>query len=339
MTDSISVGENILCSDRRNDDPPIESFGRRLFRCNLTLSRAETTTLQINMGLLCNLVCKHCHLEAGPARRNIMSAETAEQVIAYAARNSFETVDVTGGSPELNPHFEMVIRRLAPLAPRLLVRTNLIAVDAENWERYIALCRENRVVIIASFPSLNEAQNDAQRGIGSFQRMITALRRLNAAGYGTVGSGLELNLASNPVGGFMSPAQSQTEKRFHEVLLNKWSICFNSLYNLSNVPLGRFRRWLESTGQLDDYLIKLAARFNPCSVPAIMCRYSVSIDWQGYLYDCDFNIASGLYLGGSKIHVTQMAGVPAEGRPIMIGDHCYACAAGAGFTCGGAISP
>jgi radical SAM/Cys-rich protein len=313
-------------------------FGRRLFDHNLTLNRAKTTTLQINVGLLCNLMCKHCHLEAGPQHLNVMNAETLDQVVAYATQNRFEIIDITGGAPELNPHIEDIIARLAPLTSRLLIRTNLIALEGSQWERYIDLCRKNRAVFIASFPSLNEAQTDAQRGAGSFARMILALKKLNSLGYGVAGSGLELNLASNPTGAFLNTSQARAEKRFHNILQKKWGISFTSLYNFNNVPLGRFRRWLQKNGQLDDYLARLATVFNPCSVSSIMCRSSVSIDWQGYFFDCDFNIASELYLGGHKIHVTQMAGKPLSGSPIMVGDHCYACTAGAGFTCGGAIN-
>jgi len=220
----------------------------------------------------------------------------------------------------------------------LLVRTNLIALEDKAWGRYISLCRENKVIIIGSLPSLNEAQTDAQRGQGAFQRIIDALKKLNGIGYGIDGTGLTLNLASNPVGAFMNTSQIQAEKRFHEILLKKWGINFTQLLNFNNVPLGRFRRWLHSTGQLDNYLIKLAGLFNPCSISSIMCRSSVSVNWQGYLFDCDFNIATEQYLGGNKIHVSQMAGLPACGMPIMVGEHCYACTAGAGFTCGGAIT-
>ncbi len=316
----------------------VEPFDRALFQHNLTLTRGETTTLQINVGLLCNLLCKHCHLEAGPQRDQLMDARTMDQVVDYAARNKFETIDVTGGAPELNPRLENLLIKLAPLAFRLMVRTNLIALEGQAWDRYISLCRKNRVIIVASLPSLNETQTDAQRGQGAFQRIIAALRKLNGIGYGMDGTALELNLASNPVGAFMSPSQMQAEKRFHEILLKKWGINFTRLYNFNNVPLGRFRRWLQSTGQLDNYLIKLAGVFNPCSISAIMCRSSVSVDWQGYLFDCDFNIASKQYLSGTKIHVSQMAGLPAQGLPVMVGEHCYACTAGAGFTCGGAIT-
>jgi radical SAM/Cys-rich protein len=338
MTEYVNMTDSISSPHKPPEASPLEPFGRRLFSHNLTLNRGKTTTLQINVGLLCNLTCKHCHLEAGPQHLNVMNAQTVDQVTAYAAQNRFATIDITGGAPELHPHIKDIIAGLAPLAERLLIRTNLIALAGREWERYIALCGKNNAVFIASFPSLNEAQNDAQRGAGSFARMILALQKLNFLGYGIAGSGLELNLASNPTGAFLNTSQVQAEKRFHDILQKKWGISFTSLFNFNNVPLGRFRRWLQKTGQLDDYLAKLATLFNPCSVSSIMCRSSVSINWQGYLFDCDFNIASQLYLGGRKIHVTQTERPPPAGSPIMVGDHCYACTAGAGFTCGGAIN-
>jgi len=338
MADTMNPMENTSAQDPHADSSLIVPFDRTLFQHHLTLTRGETTTLQINVGLLCNLSCKHCHLEAGPLRAQSMDVKTMDQVVDYAGANKFLTIDITGGAPELNPHIEYLIGKLAPLAPRLLVRTNLIALAGAAWDRYISLCREHRVIPVASLPSLNEPQTDAQRGEGAFQRMITALKKLNAVGYGMDDTGLELNLASNPVGAFMSAPQMQAEKRFHEILLKKWGVCFTRLYNFNNVPLGRFRRWLQSTGQLDNYLIKLAGLFNPCSISSIMCRCSVSINWQGYLFDCDFNIASEQYLGGIKIHVSQTAGLPAHGLPVAVGDHCYACTAGSGFTCGGAIT-
>jgi radical SAM/Cys-rich protein len=338
MSDTPDRTENIAAVYPNADSSHIKPFDQRLFQHNLTLTRGETTTLQVNVGLLCNLSCKHCHLDAGPLRDQVMNAETMEQIIDYAVRNSFETIDITGGAPELNPFIENLISKLAPLTSGLLVRTNLIALEGKAWERYISLCGESKAIIIASLPSINETQTDAQRGPGAFQRIITALKKLNAMGYGIDGTDMELNLASNPVGAFMNTSQIQAEKRFHEILLKKWCINFTRLYNFNNVPLGRFRRWLQSTGQLDNYLIKLAGLFNPCSISSIMCRSSVSVNWQGYLFDCDFNIASEQYLGGSKIHVLQMTGLPESGLPIMVGNHCYACTAGAGFTCGGAIT-
>jgi radical SAM/Cys-rich protein len=194
------------------------------------------------------------------------------------------------------------------------------------------LLRSYHVVIVASFPSLNESQTDSQRGDGIFLRSIDALKKLNSMGYGQDGSGLELSLVSNPTGAFLPSSQSQTEKRFRQVLEKKWGIVFNNLFTFANVPLGRFRDWLLLSGNLETYLKKLASSFNPCAVEGVMCRSMVSVSWDGYLFDCDFNLARRLYMGGGKIHVSEMTGSPRPGHPIAVADHCYTCAAGAGFT-------
>jgi radical SAM/Cys-rich protein len=316
----------------------LEPFDRMLVKHNLELLRGKTTALQINTGFLCNLTCKHCHVEAGPHRKEIMTEETSGQIIAYARKNHFASIDITGGAPELNPHIGNMIAGLSSLTPGLMLRTNLTALQGNEWDNFVNFCKEYHVVIIASFPSLNPAQTDSQRGNGTFQQSIVSLKKLNSAGYGIEGSGLELNLAANPAGAFLPDSQFQAEKRFHEILSNKWGIAFNHLYNFNNAPLGRFRRWLQSTDNAEIYLKKLARQFNPCTVPLLMCRSMLSIDWQGYLFDCDFNLAAKCYMSGGKIHVTEMEGVPAAGSRIIVADHCYACMAGTGFSCGGTLS-
>jgi radical SAM/Cys-rich protein len=309
-----------------------ESFSTTLLRHGLSLKRDRTTTLQINVGFLCNLSCRHCHLTCGPEREEIMNAETANHIIDYAARNSFEVIDITGGSPELNPRLEDLMMRLASLTPRLMVRTNLTVLAGAERDRFLAVCQERKVVLVASFPSFNIEQTDAQRGGGTFPRMIEALKYVNHAGYGQAGSGLELNLVSNPVGAFMPAGQVQAEKRFREVLQKKWGIVFNRLYHFANVPTGRFREWLQETNNLEGYLHQLRTQFNPRAISSVMCRSLLSVDWQGYLYDCDFNLANWLYLGGKAVHVSELTGIPLTGSEIAVGDHCYACTAGAGFT-------
>jgi radical SAM/Cys-rich protein len=310
----------------------LEPFRQRLSRHGLRLERGQTTTLQINVGLFCNQTCRHCHLSAGPGRRENMDLETAEQVVGYAQRNSFEIIDITGGAPELNPNLVYLIKKLAPLTPRIMVRTNLSALNDGKRDYLFGIFRENNVVVVASFPSINETQANSQRGSGVFQESIAALKRLNAEGYGEEGSGLELNLVSNPTGAFLPSSQSEAEKRFRKVLKQKWGISFNNLFNFANVPLGRFRQWLAQSGNLDKYIQKLAFSFNPCAIEGLMCRSLVSVAWDGYLYDCDFNLATGLYLGGTRIHVSKMPGPPVEGTPVAVADHCYTCTAGAGFT-------
>ena len=310
----------------------IEPFTQTLSKHGLKLYRAKTTTLQINVGLLCDQVCRHCHLSAGPGRSENMDAETVEEVVSYAERGKFETIDITGGAPELNPHIVKLIDEISPLASRVMLRSNLSALNDDKRAHLIEVLKGHKVVIVASFPSLNEAQADAQRGHGVFKISVETLKRLNQMGYGQEGSGLELNLVSNPTGAFLPPSQAQTEKRFRQVLERKWGIVFNNLFNFANVPLGRFRQWLERSGNLAGYMDKLAAGFNRCAIEGLMCRSLVSVSWDGYLYDCDFNLAQGLHLGGRQIHVSKMTGPPEEGSPIVVADHCFTCTAGAGFT-------
>ncbi|RTZ97846.1 MAG: DUF3641 domain-containing protein [Deltaproteobacteria bacterium] len=307
-------------------------FSLALTRHNLKLERDKTTTLQVNTGLLCNQACRHCHLSAGPNRMEIMRPDTIDAVVDYAAAVRFDTIDITGGAPELNPHITDLIERMAPLSSTLMFRSNLSALNDGNHDALMTLLTGHRAVIVASFPTINAAQTDSQRGNGIFDVSIDALQKLNALGYGREGSGLELNLVSNPTGAFLPSSQEQTEKRFRQVLKDKWDIDFSNLFSFANVPLGRFRQWLRQSNNLDMYLEKLAGHFNPCSVAGVMCRSLVSVSWDGYLFDCDFNLAAGIYMGGRKIHVSEMEGPPREGTPIATADHCYTCTAGSGFT-------
>jgi len=310
----------------------VESFRLTLSRHGLELKRDHTNTLQINVGLLCNQACRHCHLEAGPNREEVMDADTVDEVVAFARRGHFKVIDITGGAPELNPHLVKMIERLSPLAPRVMLRSNLTALTDGKRDYLMELCREHHVVIVASFPSLNTAQLEAQRGKGIFEKSIVALKELNSLGYGQDGSELEIDLVSNPTGAFLPASQPQEEKRFRRDLQRKWGIVFNHVYTFANVPLGRFRQWLQHSGNLEKYLQTLASRFNPCAIEGLMCRTLIAVSWDGYLYDCDFNLAKGLHMGGRKIHVSEMADRPQPGTPIAVSDHCYACTAGSGFT-------
>ena len=312
----------------------MKRFNKTLLEHHLALTRDRTDMLQINVGLLCNQKCRHCHLDAGPDRkRENMDAETAAQVIAYARRCGFETIDITGGAPELNPNLPHLMESLSKCASKIILRSNLSLIHKGRRDRLTELAASYRTAIVASFPSLDEAQTDAQRGRGIFQASINALRKLNDLGYGQNGSGLELDLVVNPTGAFLPASQEQTEKRFREVFQKKWGIRFNHLYGFANVPIGRFRDWLEASGNLEPYLEKLARAFNPCAVAGVMCRTLVSVSWDGYLHDCDFNLARGIFMGGKKrIHVSEMKGKPEPGSPIATADHCYTCTAGAGFT-------
>lgn len=329
MPDQTAIAE--IKSSAQAKAPDIEPFKSTLARHDLKLVRQTTATLQINLGFLCNQTCRHCHLNAGPGRKENMDAQTLEAVVTYAQRCRFAAIDITGGAPELNPLLPDLIQQIAPLTPRIMLRSNLSALN-QNLDRLMGVLKSHRVVIVASFPSLNFSQMDAQRGEGIFEESIAVLKALNAMGYGCDGTGLELNLVSNPTGAFMPPEQKQIEKRYHQILQQKWGLSFNRLFNFANVPLGRFKQWLIQTGNFENYINKLVASFNPCAIEGLMCRSQVSVSWDGYLYDCDFNLARGQCMSGKKIHVSEMSGPPEPGTPIVTADHCYTCAAGSGFT-------
>lgn len=329
------VKETPQVNESRQEIKPIAgdlSFSQTLSRHNLNLTRQKTTVLQINMGLLCNQECRHCHLEAGPYRSEIMDAETVHGVTSFAERGEFLIADITGGAPELNPHLPLLIREISPSVQRVILRSNLTALIQKDRGDLISELQKYRVAITASLPSLNDSQADAQRGTGIFQKSILALRTLNALGYGQADPGLELNLVVNPVGAFLPSSQKQTEEKFRLDLKKKWGVVFNHLYAFANVPLGRFRRWLDQSGNLENYMRKLAGSFNPSAVERVMCRSSISVSWDGFLFDCDFNLSQGLYWGGKKTHLSEIPGPLQPGNPIIISDHCYACTAGAGFT-------
>jgi radical SAM/Cys-rich protein len=324
--------------NKRQDLPEIFSpdpgsrFRDRLTQSGLTLVRDVTTILQVNVGLVCNQTCRHCHLEAGPNRREMMSLETVEEVIAYTRRGGFRTVDITGGAPELNLHLTRLISGVRPHTERIMVRSNLTALTERPQTALMETFKEYQVAVVASFPSLQEGQTENQRGPGVFQVSINTLLKLNKMGYGQEQSGLVLDLVSNPSGAFSPPSQAETEIRFRKELARRWGLVFNHLYVFANVPLGRYQKWLVQSGNLGSYQEKLASGFNPATLNGVMCRSHISVSWEGILYDCDFNIAVDLPLGGQKRHIRNMTGPPPEGTSIQIGDHCYACTAGSGFT-------
>ena len=309
----------------------IEPFDRNLARYGLNLVRGKTHTLQVNVGYLCDLLCRHCHLDAGPGRREVMGIETMNNVITYASRVRFETIDITGGSPELAPGIQSFLARLSPLTRKLILRTNFVALREEAAVGLMESCREMGVALVASFPSTNPAQADALRGRGFWEKSLEVLRDLNQLGYGCPGSGLTVDLVVNPAGAFLPGNQGQAEKKFKQHL-GRHGVVFNNLFNFANAPLGRYRTWLEESGNLEPYFKTLFGRFNPATVERLMCRSLISVSWDGILYDCDFNIAAGLPQGLTKVHVASMAGFPEEGAAVATGDHCYACTAGAGFT-------
>jgi len=308
------------------------TFREKLEIHGLELKRGRTAVLQINVGFKCNLACRHCHLEAGPNRQELMNARTIDAVVECARSLAFETIDITGGAPELLPELPRLITELAPLAPRLIVRTNLVAAVCPEFADLLELYKRHRVVITASLPSTGPMQTDAQRGAGVGEKSIAALKLLNSIGYGREGSGLTLDLVANPTGAYLPANQAQAERKFRYELGNKHDIVFTNLFTFANVPLGRFLAWLKASGNLTAYLKKLEDSFNPCTVPRLMCRTTLSVDWQGFLYDCDFNLAAGINLSGNRRHISELARLRMEEAPVAVDNHCYACTAGPGFT-------
>jgi radical SAM/Cys-rich protein len=313
-------------------------FDEKLSEHGMELRAGAVETLQVNVGRLCNQACKHCHVDASPARTEIMSRETVEQVLAALRRFRFPILDITGGAPELNPSFRYLVAEARALGTHVIVRHNLTVMFEPGQDDLPEYFREQRVEVVSSLPYFLEQQTDAQRGRGVFDKSIIALRRLNEAGYGIEGSGLILNLVYNPVGAFLPPPQNSIEADFRRELNSRYRISFNHLYTITNMPIKRFLDYLRRSGNEERYMRKLIESFNPSAVEGLMCRNLVSVDWTGKLYDCDFNqmlelgVAADLPQTVSEFEPEKFAR-----RRIVTGAHCFGCTAGAGSSCGGAV--
>jgi radical SAM/Cys-rich protein len=320
-------------------DPAI-SFDEKLAAHGLRLLRSGAVeTLQVNTGKLCNQACRHCHVDASPARTEVMSRETAGQVIDAVRRFRIQTLDITGGAPELNPSFRRLVAEARATGAHVIVRHNLTVMFEPGQGDLPEFFRGHGVEVVSSLPYFLEQQTDAQRGAGVFGKSIEALRRLNAAGYGREGGGLILNLVYNPVGAFLPPAQGAIERDFKRELLARHNVTFDRLYTITNMPIRRFLDYLRRSGNEERYRRKLVEAFNPATVEGLMCRRLVSVDWRGRLYDCDFNQMLEL---GVPAHLPQSIADfdPAAfaAQRIAAGAHCFGCTAGAGSSCGGAVA-
>ena len=313
-------------------------FDRALAEHGLALRRAPTTTLQINVGKLCNQACHHCHVEAGPKRTEIMSRAVAERVIALlAASPSVVTVDLTGGAPELNPHFRWLVDEARRLGRRVIDRCNLTVLFETGQSDLAEFLAERDVEIVASLPCYSAKNVDEQRGHGVFDRSIAGLRRLNALGYGT-GGARTLNLVYNPNGAFLPPAQGTLEARYKAELAEHFGITFDRLFTITNLPIARFADYLDERGAYDQYMTLLVTHLNPQAVPGVMCRSTVSIGWDGTVYDCDFNqMLERPAAGARQRSVFELESLALEGSAIATGAHCFGCTAGAGSSCGGSL--
>ena len=297
----------------------------------------DLSTVQVNVGLRCNLACKHCHLKASPRRTEVMPWEVMSSVVALTRAANCRQVDITGGAPELNPNLGRFIRTLAGQGTRCQVRTNLTVLLEPEYEHFMELFREHQVTLVASLPCYLEQNVDGQRGAGVYRDSVEAIRRLNSLGYGTR-PGLELNLVYNPGGPSLPPEQSLLERDYKRELDQRYGVRFNSLLTIINMPLGRFGSALRRQRKEQDYMNLLRGAFNGSTVPGLMCRHQVSVGWDRRLYDCDFNLALGLPVHRGAGDLTTMDVGALSRRRIVTDAHCFGCTAGCGSSCGGALA-
>lgn len=304
------------------------------------IRRGRLETLQVNLGYLCNQSCLHCHVDAGPRRREVMREATILTVLDFLRASGVKRLDLTGGAPEMNPHFRELVREARGMGVQVTDRCNLTVLEEPGYEDMAAFLAENGVEVIASLPCYLEENVNSQRGKGVFAGSIGTLRRLNALGYGQAGSGLVLNLVYNPLGPSLPPDQAALEATYRRELELRYGVLFDRLFTITNMPIRRFGSTLVSRGGFADYMQLLKGACREENLDRVMCRNLVSVDWQGYLYDCDFNQMLGLPLlskGKSRLHLSGLIADDLEGNPIVVMDHCYGCTAGAGSSCGGSL--
>jgi radical SAM/Cys-rich protein len=293
--------------------------------------------LQINLGKLCNQICEHCHVDAGPDRKEIMIKEVLDQCIEAAKTETIHTVDLTGGAPEMNPDFRWFVSEIAQLGKKVIVRSNLTILTYKKYLDIPQFYANNKVTVISSMPCYSKENVDKQRGDGVFERSIQALQRLNEVGYGRKGSGLELDLVFNPGGVSLPPEQAALELDYKKELKELFNIEFNQLYTITNLPISRFLDFLLKEEKYEDYMNKLISSFNPIAAEGVMCRNTISVGWDGKLFDCDFNQMLELGVASSSQHIEGFNGEALTKRDIVLGQHCYGCTAGAGSSCQGSL--
>jgi len=304
------------------------------------LRREQPDTLQVNLGYRCNQTCLHCHVNASPQRTETMSRETVADVLAFLEVSGVKQLDLTGGAPELNAHFRSLVMRAREIGVHVMDRCNLTILAEPGQEGLAEFLAHQQVEITASLPCYLEDNVDRQRGTGVFKRSIAALQRLNALGYGLDDGGLALNLVYNPQGAVLPPAQAGLEAEYKKDLGERFGIRFTRLYTLANMPIQRFGSTLVSKGMFDEYMALLRGAHRDENLQGVMCRRLLSVDWQGYVYDCDFNQMLGLPLqieGKRRTHLSDLIGRNLDGNAIAVRDHCYGCTAGNGSSCGGAL--
>lgn len=301
--------------------------------------RSELNTLQVNLGYLCNLSCVHCHVNAGPTRKELMDLDTINTVLDFIDARQIHTLDLTGGAPEMNPHFRHLVKEASSRGVKVIDRCNLTILLEPGFEDLAEFLAAHKVEVTASLPCYEESNVHAQRGKGVYEPSIKALQALNALGYG-IDPDLPLNLVYNPVGPSLPPPQQALEADYKRELLERFGIRFNALYTITNMPISRFGSVLLAQGQYDDYMQLLRDNYSEANKETLMCRELVSVDWQGYVYDCDFNQMLDLPMlnaADGRMHLSDLIDLDSKGCSIRTGEHCYACTAGQGSSCGGAL--
>jgi radical SAM/Cys-rich protein len=295
--------------------------------------------LQVNIGKMCNQVCKHCHVDAGPDRKEIMTKETMQLCLDVLKQSKIPTVDLTGGAPELNPNFRWFVDEIKRLNRHVIVRSNLTILEESGFQGYPEFMANHKVELVSSLPFYKKTFTDKQRGDGVFGKSVSAIKKLNAFGYGKEGTDLIFNLVYNPVGAFLPPSQEGLKNDYKRELLNHHGIVFNSLYTITNMPISRFLDYLIQSGNYESYMQKLVDSFNPTAAANVMCKFTISVGWDGQLFDCDFNQMLEMNMDhGAPDHIKDFDIKKIEKRRIVTAQHCYGCTAGAGSSCGGATT-
>lgn len=304
------------------------------------LRAKDVEIFQINVGKMCNQVCKHCHVDAGPDRKEIMTRETMQICLDILSESTIKTVDLTGGAPELNPDFRWFVEEIRALGKHIIVRCNLTIILAnKRFNDLPEFFEKHQIEVVSSLPSFTQDRTDRQRGDGVFEDSIKALQLLNGVGYGMEGTGLILNLVYNPAGAFLPPDQGALEREYKVELKNRFDVSFNNLFAITNMPISRYLDYLLNTGNYNNYMDKLIAAFNPAAVKNVMCRNTISVSWDGYLYDCDFNQMLDLKVSCQESqHLSTYLAESINNRSIILKQHCYGCTAGAGSSCGGTVA-
>lgn len=341
-----SVGHELSEIDRQLallQEVGLETFQSKLKKTDLfPLKPTHLDIFQINVGKMCNQVCTHCHVDAGPDRKEIMTRETMQQCLDAIDKTSCHTVDLTGGAPEMNPDFRWFVEQLSAKGKKVLVRCNLtIIVANKKYHDLPEFFKLHKVEVVSSLPYFSAAKTDAQRGEGVFEQSIRALKMLNDVGYGQPGSGLILNLVYNPSGAFLPPAQDGLQTQFKKKLADGWGIVFNELFAITNLPVSRYLQYLVASGNYEGYMEKLVNAYNPVAAANVMCRNTISVSWDGYLFDCDFNQMLDLKIATKEASMRHLKDFNLEAinsRSIIVNQHCYGCTAGAGSSCGGTVA-